>query len=464
MTILSFLAFLAFFAQDLPNIVVFIADDWSWHHAGVYGDTVVRTPNIDRLASEGVVFEHAYVSSPSCTPSRASLVTGQHFWRLGAGANLYGPLDPDHVSYVDLLEEAGYHVGFTGKGWSPGELGDRTRNPAGDRYESFAAFLEARPNGKPYVYLYGTTDPHRGYELGSGARAGIPVDQIVVPGIFPDTPEVRSDIADYYFEVERLDTDLGQLAAEIDEAGETENTLIVVTSDNGMPFPRAKGNLYDLGTRVPLIVRWPDRVVPARTVDDMVSLVDLAPTFLEIAGLPIPEAMSGKSLVPIIDASVVADDQEVRSHVFFGRERHTPAQASPFMGGYPMRAVRSEDFLYIYNFRPDLWPAGTPDETEAFVYGAWLSDCDDSPTKRATVNSEEHARLSFGKRPGEELYDLQRDPEQVNNLAMDPAYASQKRALWELLFTELQASGDPRALGYGEVFDMQSYTGGIVRR
>ncbi len=460
----AFFAMLALVAPDSPNIVVFIADDWSWQHAGAYGDAVVRTPNIDRLASEGLLFEHAYVSSPSCTPSRASLLTGQHFWRLGAGANLYGPLSPDHTTYVDFLEEAGYHVGFTGKGWGPGELGGRPRNPAGDRYTSFEEFMAARPEGAPFAFLYGTTDPHRNYEPGSGEEAGILLDEIALPSVFPDTPAVRGDMADYYFEVERLDSDLGQLLAELEGAGETANSLVIVTSDNGMPFPRAKGNLYDLGTRVPLIARWPDAVAPGRNSKGMVSLADLAPTFLEAAGIPIPDAMSGTSLKSILEASPGAEADAAHSQVFFGRERHTPAQASPFMGGYPMRAVRTADFLYIYNFRSDLWPAGTPDDASAFMYGAWLSDCDDGPTKRATVDSEEHYRLAFGRRPGEELYDLSRDPEQLVNVALDPEYADQKHAMWQALFGQLQESGDPRVLGYGDLFETQPYTGGIVRR
>ncbi len=451
-------------APERPNILFFIADDWSWLHAGVYGDSVVRTPHVDRMAQEGLTFEHAYVSSPSCTPSRAAILTGQHFWRLGAGANLYGPLAPAHPVYTDILEEAGYHVGFTRKGWAPGELGERDRNPAGARYASFEAFLDANFGDEPFAFWFGTSDPHRAYEPGSGAASGIRVHDITLPGIFPDTPEVRGDVADYYYEVERLDRELGELLALLEAHGEAENTLVVVTSDNGMPFPRAKGTLYDLGTRVPLLARWPAVIAAGRRADDFVSLTDLAPTFLEAAGLAAPPAMTGRSLMGILAAEGSGRADNLRTEVFFGRERHTPAQESPVAGGYPMRALRTDDYLYIYNFRTDRWPSGTPREDRAFIHGAWLSDTDASPTKEAMARGGSSFSLAFGKRPGEELYDVRADPDQVQNLALDPAHADVKRRLWQRLFGVLHASGDPRVLGSGDFFDHQPYTGGIVRR
>ena len=177
---------------DQPNILFVIADDWSWPHAGAYGDPVIQTPNFDRVAREGVLFEHAYVSSPSCTPSRASILTGQWFWRLGGGGNLYGPLPPEHPVYPDLLEANGCHVGYTRKGWAPGNLGQRPRNPAGREYDSFSAFLEQRTEGKPFSFWFGTHDPHRVYDTGSGAASGIALGEIQLPAIFPDSPAVRA--------------------------------------------------------------------------------------------------------------------------------------------------------------------------------------------------------------------------------------------------------------------------------
>ena len=455
---------------DPPNVLFVIADDWSWPHAGAYGDPVIQTPNFDRVAREGVLFEHAYVASPSCTPSRAAVLTGQWFWRLGAGGNLYGPLAPEHPVYTDLLEAAGYHVGFTRKGWAPGQLGERTRNPAGPRYDSFDAFLEARPEGAPFCFWFGTTDPHRSYDTGSGAASGIPLDEIRLPAIFPDSPEVRGDVADYYFEVQRLDRELGEMLARLDAAGELDRTMVVVTSDNGMPFPRAKSHLYDMGVRVPLAVRWPERVPGGRTVTDFVSLTDLAPTFLESAGLPVPAVMTGRSLLPTLVSDASGRVDSARAEMFFGKERHVPSQEAPDGGGYPMRAVRTDDYLYIRNFRPDRWPAGTPHYERAFIYPAWYADTDGGPTKHYMVDHryddalhERLFELAFAKRPGEELYDLRNDPDQLHNVAADPAYTQVKKELWNRLMGILQETGDPRVRGQGDLFDLQPYTGGIVR-
>ena len=455
--------------DDRPNILFVIADDWSWLHAGAYGDTVIQTPTIDRMAGEGVLFEHAYVASPSCTPSRASVVTGQWFWRLGAGANLYGPLPPEHPVYPDLLEESGYHVGYTRKGWSPGNLGARDRNPAGDRYASFDEFLAARPDNQPFSFWFGTHDPHRVYETGSGAASGIALDAIQLPAIFPDSPEVRGDIADYYYEVQRIDTELAVLLARIEEIGEMDNTMVVITSDNGMPFPRAKSNLYDMGVRVPLIVWWPSRAPGGRIVSDFVSLTDLAPTFLEAAELAVPENMTGRSLLHIMTSGGSGRIDSTRAQVFFGKERHVPSQEAPDGGGYPMRGVRTDDYLYIRNFRPDRWPSGTPHHERSFIQPAWYADTDGGPTKHYMIDyhnrdSTHHAlfELAFAKRPGEELYDLRKDPDQLRNVAADPAYTAVKRQLWNDLLGTLQTTGDPRVRGAGDMFDLQPYTGGIV--
>lgn len=455
---------------DQPNILFVIADDWSWPHAGAYGDPVIQTPNFDRIAREGVLFEHAYVSSPSCTPSRAAILTGQSFWRLGGGGNLYGPLAPDHPVYTDLLEEHGYHVGYTRKGWGPGNLGQRTRNPAGPAYESFDAFLEQRPEGRPFCFWFGSYDPHRAYEPGSGAAVGLPLDQIQVPPIFPDNQAVRSDLADYFFEVQRLDREIGEMLAVLERSGELDHTLVVVTGDNGMPFPRAKSHLYDMGVRVPLAIRWPEQVAAGRTVTDFVSLTDFAPTVLDIAGIAIPDVMTGRSFLNLLTAEASGMIDSSRTAVYVGKERHVPAQEAPDGGGYPMRAIRTADYLYIRNFRPDRWPSGTPHYEKAFLYPAWYSDTDASPTKHDMIDNrhrdETHRRvfdLAFAKRPAEELYDLQKDPHQLHNVAADPAYTQIKKELWNRLMGTLHATGDPRVRGQGDVFDMQPYTGGIVR-
>jgi arylsulfatase A-like enzyme len=361
--------------------------------------------------------------------------------------------------YPDLLEANGWRVGFQGKGWGPGNdgAGGRTRNPAGPRWRSFRAFLETVPDDAPFCFWFGSTDPHRPYEEGSGRRAGYRIEDVSVPPFFPDTPDVRSDILDYHAEVERFDRDVAGLLATLEMFGRTGDTIVVVTSDNGMPFPRSKANLYDAGTHMPLVVRWPGRAKAGSVVPALVSLADLAPTFLEAAGAPIPPEMTGRSLVHLIEGKEGAP----RTEVFLERERHANVREGDL--GYPARAVRTEDFLYIRNFRPDRWPAGDPEKWRSV---GPFGDVDDGITKRLMLDRREDPaiaplfRLAFGKRPAEELYDLRKDPGQMTNVAGEKAYAHVREQLAARLLAELEATGDPRAVGGAERLEAYPYYGG----
>jgi N-sulfoglucosamine sulfohydrolase len=449
-----------------PNILFAIADDWGWPHAGAYGDPVVETPTFDRIAREGILFHHAYVSSPSCTPSRAAILTGQYHWRLEESANLWSTLQAKFPVYPDLLEDAGYFVGYTRKGWGPGRIepGGRSRNPAGEEYQDFATFLAERPADRPFSFWFGSSDPHRDYEEGSGAASGMDLDAITLAEHFPDSPEVRGDVADYYWEVQRFDREVGELLEMLERAGELDNTVVIMTGDHGMPFPRCKGNLYDCGARVPLTIRWPGVVRGGRSVEGFVSLTDLAPTFLGIAGIDPPAAMTGASLIEILRGS---GTENPRDYVLIGKERHVPCQEAPESGGTPMRAIRTRDYLYIRNFEPDRWPAGTPDYENAFLEGSWYGDVDNGPTKTYIIENRDldtgHRKLfeiAFGRRPAEELYDLRNDPGQLDNVAAEPAYMDARNKLSAALDEALAASGDPRVAGEGHFFDGYPYYGG----
>ncbi|NNE93096.1 MAG: sulfatase [Verrucomicrobiales bacterium] len=439
-------------AEDRPNILFCIADDWGWPHASAYeNDEVVQTPSFDRIAKEGVLFHHAYISSPSCTPSRNAILTGQYHWRLGPGGNLWSTLRQDLEVYPHLLRDAGYHIGSWRKSWGPGKLDGKWAkdHPAGKTVKGgFVEFLKNRPEGKPFCFWLGASDPHRGYKLNSGRESGMDLSKIKLFAHYPDHETIRGDVADYYFEVQRFDSDVGKALELLEQTGEAENTIVVITGDHGMPFPRCKANLYDCGARVPLAMRWPAKVKGGQVLNGFVSTTDLAPTFLAAAGLKIPSEMTGQSLIPAVTGG---GDDALRPFVLTGKERHVPGQEAPNMGGYPCRAIRDHDFLYIRNYDVDRWPSGTPNWQKAAVSGAWLADCDNGPAKTYIVENkdqdEEHRRaweLCFGKRAAEELFDLKSDPEQIYNIAADPEYADELKRLSEKLTAELAAAGDPR--------------------
>jgi N-sulfoglucosamine sulfohydrolase len=450
-----------------PNLLFCIADDWSWPHASIARDPVVKTPTFDRVAHEGVLFPNAFVTAPSCTPSRGSIVTGQWPWRLEEGGNLWSTLPAKFPVYPDLLEKTGYHVGVTRKGWGPGrnEPGGRARNPAGPSYRDFRSFLAARPAGAPFCFWFGSNDPHRPYEWESGVKSGMKPQDVKVPACLPDTDVVRKDMCDYYFEVQRFDREVGELLAVLERNGELDNTLVVVTGDNGLPFPRCKSNLYDGGTHVPLAIRWPVRVRGGRVAEDFISFQDFAPTFLEAAGLRLPPEMTGRSFLSILTSDKAGRVDPTRDHVLTGKERHAWVRQGGL--GYPCRALRTYDYLYIRNFEPDRWPAGDPVNGGEPYYKDWsYGDIDGSPTKTYMMEHREEPGvkrlfdLAVAKRPAEELYDLRKDPDQLNNIADDPAYAQVKKELADRLMAELKATDDPRVLGRGDAFDRYPYYGG----
>lgn len=450
--------------ESRPNILLAISDDQSWLHAGAYGDPVVQTPAFDRIAQEGALFTHAFCAAPTCGPSRSALLTGQPIWRLEEAGNIHSTLPARFEIYTELLEQAGYFVGYTRKGWSPGRLepGGRTRNPAGKHFNDFETFLKRVPAGQPFCFWLGSSDPHRPYKLGSGAASGKQPAKVLVPPHLPDNELVRNDILDYYVEVERFDQLVDQAIKALEARGQLDDTLVAVTSDHGMPFPRAKASLYDYGSRVPLAVRWPGRIPPSRRIDELVSLTDLAPTFLEAAGLMPPATMTATSLLGTLAATGEGQVDPSRRQVYFAMERHDGCRSGGL--GYPCRAIRTHDYLYIQNFEPGRWPSGDPDArncARAIPYG----EIDSSPTKtfmmenRETANVMELSRLAFDKRPAAELYDLRQDPGQLRNLAEQEAYADIRDRLHGQLMKHLEQTGDPRALGKPAPWDHYPYYG-----
>ncbi|TKC63755.1 sulfatase [Pedobacter hiemivivus] len=444
--------------QERPNILMIMSDNQSWNHVGSYGDKTVRTPNMDLIAKQGVRFTNAFCSSPSCTPARAGMLAGQDIWRLKEGANLWGVLPVQYKVYPDILEESGYAVGYQGKGWGPGsfEANKRLRNPGGNKFSSFSEFLKNKPEG-PWSYWLSSLHPHRPYVEGSGEKAGIDPAKVKVPGYLPDHIDIRKDIADYYAAIETFDKEIGETLKELKATGQLENTVIVICSDNGWQMPRGLANLYDFGTHVPLIISWPGKFKQDVVVDNMVTLNDLAPTFLALGGTKIPAEMTGKSLLPIVEKDGKDDLQ--REYVVLGRERHAFVRQHGL--GYPGRAIRTKEFLYIKNYESNRWPAGDPPfygDIDPYMFN-WPG-----ATKYYLIENRNAPKvkpffeLAMGKRPAEELFDINKDPDQLHNLAADPAYAKIKQKLAVQMRDYLVKTQDPRETGGDtKVWDTADY-------
>lgn len=440
------------------NIVFIVADDLS-PTLGCFGDSVAPTPTIDRLARQGVLFENAFCTAPSCSPSRASMLTGRYPHQLAEGTNLWGTLPNRYPNYVDLLEAAGYRVGLTGKGWGPGDHthGGYTRNPAGPSFQSFTDFINGQSNEKPFCFWLGPTDPHRPYQAELKKSITLRTQHLNVPVDLPDTPEIRDDLLDYYAEVARFDQAVANVVETLEKAGLLQNTLIVVTGDNGMPFPRAKANLYDAGSRVPLILLG-GGYSGGKRIASPVSLVDLAPTFLEWAGLPKADGMEGRSL-----ARFTSGKPPAVVPVFIERERHAQVRAGNV--GYPARAIRTTQFLYIQNLKPDRWPAGDPDKggAERPGYLGPFGDIDGGPSKAFLLaHRSEYPRLTdlaTAKRPADELYNLRKDPNQQHNVVELPSNQAALANLRQQLQGWRQRTNDPRLTPKGDLIETYPYYG-----
>lgn len=449
-----------------PNILLAIADDLAWPHLGAYGCKFVDTPNIDRVAAGGALFSNCYTTAPTCTASRASLLTGRYPWLLEEGCQLHGLLPKKFAVYPDILEQHGYCIGLTNKGWAPGsiEASGRSRNPAGPAFNerrctpltagmstndyaaNFADFLDRKPSDQPFCFWYGSKEPHRAYVQGSGLQHGKRLEDVVVPGYLPDCETVRSDFLDYALEVERFDRDLGRMLDLLRDRGELQNTLVVVTGDNGFPFPRAKATLYQNGCHVPLAIGWGDHMTPGRRIEDFVSFVDFAPTFLELAGIdPASCGPHGRSFAELIlsDRSGLVDPR--RDRVLTGRERHGYCRAGNT--GYPSRSIVTSDYLYIRNFEPDKLPL----DVDASPTRALLESFQEQPDLRPYFD------LAFGLRPAEELYCAAEGPDCLVNQAGNPLHAAALERLRKLLAGQLAEQGDPRIAGRGWIFDCYPY-------
>jgi N-sulfoglucosamine sulfohydrolase len=492
-----------------PNILFAISDDQSFPHTSFAGSKFVNTPAFDRIASEGVYFTRCFAGSPGCAPSRSALVTGRHHWQNEQSGQHASSWMKKHVPFVDLLDANGYITGLTGKGVGPFQYARdgndslwRTTNAGGiahsniryvagepgderpaqgigpvNYFENFKYFMENVKGDMPFFFWYGASEPHRAYEQDSWKRTSKQLSDVDVPGFFPDHEIVRGDLLDYAIEVEWFDLHLMRMLDYLEEIGELDNTIVIVTSDNGMPFPRAKANNYEYGVHVPFAVRYPKEFPGGRIVDDPIGFADLAPTILELTGttskgmLPI----TGKSIRHILESKNQGTVDPSRKYVFSGRERHSSSRHLNW--GYPQRAIRSQDYLLIWNMKPDRWPAGAPRRIKPGsldellpMYGIdengihhsdWaFTDIDAAPAKSYIIENwqDEEVRpyfdMAHARRPEFELFDVKTDYDNLNNLAGKPEYAEIEKELKDTLLQELTETEDPRVVGPDrEIFD-----------
>lgn len=417
--------------KDLPNFIVILADDLAWDDIGAFGNTKVHTPNLDQLASQGMCFDQAFLTSSSCSPSRASILTGRYPHQTGA-EQLHWPIPESQKIFPERLKLAGYFVAAAGK-W---HLGEAMRehfsmvrevdtsgfqlpaNPGAGANDKFAEsstgddrsgctewvnLLRERDPQKPFFLWLAAVDPHRPYEDRISTQPHPPED-VLLPPYHPDTDLVRRDYARYYDEIRRLDRFVGLVLNELELQKAADNTMVIFLSDNGRPFPRDKTSLYDSGIRTPLIIRWPSTIKPASRCHQLVSAIDLAPTILALAGFPAGPSYVGKSFTSLLEGK----DTAIRDAVFAEKNWHDYEDRS--------RAVRDKRFKYIVNHYADL-PATPPAD-------AARSDTfkEMQRLRAAGTLPEVQSSCFLAPRPREELYDLKADPHELRNIAGLPAH------------------------------------------
>ena len=411
-------------SEGLPNLVVFVADDLGWRDLGIYGNAGIRTPNIDRLARSGLRVTRAFGTTPQCSPSRISTLTGKYA-HATLTEDLHTPLPEGERILPSYLQARGYFTGMMAK-THIGPNGERQFQwYSPETAKAFPAFLDSAGT-RPFFLWVGFHDPHRPYERGAIAHLHSAA-RVSVPPYLADTRETRADLALYYDATARMDGEIGRMLAELDRRKLGENTLVLFFSDNGAPFPREKGTLYDAGTRTPLIFSWPSVIHPKSVYDrGLVSMVDLTPTLLEIAGATPPDAMQGRSFRPLLTAP---ESYDGRDTVYSERNWHDCDEHQ--------RAVRTTRFKLI---RTDAY-------TELPL--CITADIGASPSFLALRARAKAGRLTAAQRrlfevprARLELYDLTQDPWELHNVADDPRYARQVRALAGVLQGWMEQSGD----------------------
>ncbi len=418
--------FSAAFAAERPNFIFFLTDDISFDDIGPYGNTFVKTPNLDRMAAEGMVFDRAYLTTSSCSPSRCSMITGRYPHNTGA-PELHMPLPSDQVTFIQQLKEGGYHTILSGKNHmgDAKALGftDVSQGKGPSASEDWVEILNNRPKDQPFFAWFASNDAHRGWQSDEFSPTYDPV-AVEVPPYMVDGPETRKELAAYFSEVSRTDAFIGKLMAELERQGIAKNTYLVYCTDNGRPFPRCKTRMYDSGSKTPLLIWNPGSIQPART-NSLTSAIDFAPTFLELAGIKPSPTIQGVSLVPILKDPKAT----VRDFAFTERNWHVYSAHE--------RAVRHGDWLYINNAYPN--QAALSVESDASAYPAAIEYWEH---QRAGTLKPLQMDVQLVPRPSVELYRTNTDPSQFTNLANQPEHQEIQAKLAKILTQWSEQTGD----------------------
>ncbi len=433
------------FADERPNVIVFIGDDISWNDFGCYGNEAARTPNIDRLAANGLRFQNAYLTASSCSPSRCSIITGRYPHNNGKAAELHLPIAWNLPMFPALLRDAGYYTALSGKDHmarskapasevGPGEPWDSTdagKSPGNSGgHANWVQTVRDRPKDKPFFFWFAAYDAHRDWDADGqwDSDAYGPQhkpEDVVVPPFLIDDQATREDLASYYNEVTRYDHYIGKVVTELEAQGELDNTLIFVLADNGRPFPRAKTRLHDSGMKTALVAHWPNGIEnEGAAPGTLVSTIDLAPTILTAAQVKIPDTMQGVAMQPVYtDPEASVREAAFSEHNWHDYEAHG-------------RSVRVGDFLYLRNRRPEQAWQGPADSVRSPSHKALQAARD------AGTMTPAQADVFLAPRPEEELYQVSEDPHQLNNLIADQGFGETAAKLRALLHRWSEETAD----------------------
>ncbi len=430
-----------------PNIIFIIGDDVGCYDLGCYGNEGIQTPNIDRLSAEGLHFDNAFLTISSCSPSRVSIITGRYPHNTGA-CELHSPLPPDQVLFPEILKAHGYYTAQAGK-WHFGSTaygnpekihkGDyKALGPAVRAFDRFSVLkedngdggeamwlriLRERPKDKPFFFWFASSDSHRPWGADTFQVQNQP-GNVWVPPFLYDGPLTRRDLTSYYNEISRLDFYVGQVEKELQRQGIADNTILIFTSDNGRPFPRCKTRVYDSGLKTPLLIKWPGHIKPGQKTEALISIIDLAPTLLQLAGIQPGPAFQGKSFATLFDHP----EKEFRHYIFSEHNWHDYEAYE--------RQVRTKKYMYILNKRPQFDSWGPADA----VSSPSMKEIYATYRQHKTNCCQED--IFVKPRPVEEFFEVVKDPMQFFNLAEKPEFQKQKNALKKVLAQWQRETGD----------------------